>query len=125
MDGLQPDFFSTGNPQINVGFKVFLGGTDLATYMFKCFDLDAFQPQAPFSELVPQEISSTQTSVDDIPDRVDDAQVVIGDSISTIGVVTRSQFTLRLNGFIFFDGLVDATRGAPSAIMSGTWTRTV
>lgn len=45
MDGLQPNFFSTGNPQINVGFQLIVSGTHVATYMFKCFDVDAFQPQ--------------------------------------------------------------------------------
>lgn len=45
MDVLQPNFFSTGNPQINVGFQLIVSGTHVATYMFKCFDVDAFQPQ--------------------------------------------------------------------------------
>ncbi|MCP1850269.1 MULTISPECIES: hypothetical protein [unclassified Bradyrhizobium] len=122
---MQPDFFSTGNPQINIGFKLNVGGMHVATYLFKCFDVDAFQPQASFSELVTQAITSTRTSVDEIPDRVEDVQVTIGDSISTIGVTTRNPLQLRLDGFIFFDGWVEATRGCPSAILSGTWTRTV
>lgn len=124
MDGLQPIFFSTGNPQINFQFKLLLGGQDIARYFFKCFDLDAFQPQQPFSNLSTQQIITTQFSEGDIPDRVEDAQLVIGDSISTIGVVTRNQMQLRLNGFIFFDGWIDAAAGCPSATLSGTWTRT-
>jgi hypothetical protein len=128
MDGLQPTYFSTDNvgPSgrfIRITFHLVSGGENVVTYLFHSWEVDAFTPQEPASRLSAQEISTTKNSADEIPDRVEDARVEIGESISTWGVVTRNSVVLRLNGFVFFDGWVDAERGSPSGALSGTWTR--
>lgn len=123
MDGMQPSFFSTGNPQINFQFTLFVDGSDVAAYLFKSWATGDFQPQEPYSKFTTQEISITRNAIDEIPERVDDAQVAVGDSISTWGIATASPLKLSLNGFTFFDGLVEAERGCPPTTLSGTWTR--
>lgn len=123
MDGLQPTFFSTGNPQINFQFHLIEDGSQIAVFLFKSWAVDAFQPQAEFSEFIVADIESTELVVDEIPDRVEDAQLTVGESISTWGVATKSTFTLKLNGIVFFEGLVEASAGCPPAVLDGTWTR--
>ena len=125
MDGLQPTGYSTGNPQINIQFRLIVDGSDVAGYIFKSWDVDAFQPQEPFSELNVQSIDYTKTSTEPSLDREDDAQVIIGgDSVTTWGVATQNSFKLSLAGYGVFEGQVEAPRGCPGALLSGTWTRT-
>lgn len=89
MDGLQPSGFSTNNPQINFQFHLVSNGNQTAGYIFKSWQNDQFQPQNPSSALVAFDVAVTRSSVDEIPDRVDDAEVTVGDSISTWGIATK------------------------------------
>jgi hypothetical protein len=125
MEGLQPTSYSTGNPQINIQFRLIVNGSDVAGYLFKSWDVDAFQPQEPYSELITESIDYTRVSAEPSLEREDDAQVVIGgDSVTTWGVATRNPFRLSLGGYRVFEGWVDAARGCPGVVLSGTWSRT-
>jgi len=96
----------------------------ISSFIFKSWQIDQFQPRNSSSPLVAYEIDVTRSSVDEIPERVDDAQVTVGDSISTWGISTKNPCKLQLNGFSFFEGWIEAENGIPSAQPSGTWTRT-
>lgn len=124
MDGLQPDSYSTGNPQINFQFHLLLDDQQVAGYLFKSWDIDTFQPQNPYSALVAYDITSTRTAVDEVPDRSGDATLVVGDTISTWGMATKNPLKLFLDGFLFFEGWVDAENGIVPTQLSGTWTQT-
>ncbi len=123
MDGLQHQFYSTVNHQINFMIYFMSGGNQTGSFFFKSWQTDDFQPEHASGDIKTLEITETRSSADEYPEREDGAVLQVVEVRPVTWGLPNYRVQLLLQGLVFWDGVVEVPTGTPAFRLDGTWTR--